>query len=175
MNKLLLTSLVSAGLAAAVTPAIAQSPAAEGGPQARQFARGPHHGQRAFGSPVDRVEARLAYLRTALKITEAQEPQWKAFAEVRRKQARDAASRIEQFRAKRAERQARGTPPTAVERMERRQAMLASAQARLAETLAAAKPLYAALSPDQQRIADELLTPRGRGGHGHHGGSRGRA
>jgi hypothetical protein len=31
------------------------------------------------------------------------------------------------------------------------------------------KPLYAALSPKQQRIADEVLAPRGRGGHGGHG------
>jgi len=174
MNKLLLTSLVSAGLIAAIPPAIAQAPGAEGGPQARQFAHRQAQGQRAFRNPVDRMEARLAYLKTALKIDDSQESQWNAFAEVRRKQAREAAARIEQFRVQRAERQAKGAPPTAVERMERRQAMLANAQTRLAETLAATKPLYAALSPDQQKVADELLAPRGRGGHGHRG-ARGRA
>jgi len=172
MNKLILASLVTAGLAAAVPQAIAQTPGAEAGAQGRQ-----QHQQRAFRSPVDRVEARLAYLKTALKITAAQETQWNAFAEVRRKQARDAAQRREQFRAKRAERQ-KGTRPTAVERMERRQARLAIVSARLNETLAATKPLYAALSPEQRKIADEVLAPRGprgRGGPGHRGGQRGRA
>lgn len=172
MNKLILTALVSAGLAAAVPQAIAQAPGAEGGPQARQFAHAQGHGQRAFRSPTDRVEARLAYLKTALKITADQESQWNAFADVRRKQAREATARIEKFRAQRTEGQKR-TPPTAIERMERRQAMMATASTRLTETLAAAKPLYAALSPEQQKVADEVLAPRGRGGPGQRGGHRG--
>ncbi len=172
MNKMILAALVSAGLTAGVPQAIAQAPGAEGGPQARQFAHGQGHGQRAFRSPTDRVEARLAYLKTALKITGEQEAQWNAFADVRRKQARETTARIEKFRAQRAEGQKR-TPPTAIQRMERRQAMMAATSTRLNETLAAAKPLYAALSPDQQKIADEVLAPRGRGGPGHRGGHRG--
>lgn len=176
MNKLILTALVSAGLAAAVPQAIAQTADAEGGgPQARPFAQRQHPEQRAFRSPTDRVEARLAYLKTALKITGAQEAQWNAFAEVRRKHAREATERMQQFRSRMAERQ-QGARPTAVERMERRQAMLAAASTRLSETLAAAKPLYAALSPEQKQIADELLAPRGRGGFHQRGGhGRGRA
>jgi hypothetical protein len=58
--------------------------------------------------------------------------------------------------------------------MERGQARLAAASARLTETLAAAKPLYAALSPEQQKVADEVLTPR-RDGRARHGGGRPRA
>lgn len=173
MNKLILTALVSAGLAAAVPQAMAQAAGAEGGPQARHSAQRQHDEQRAFRSPTDRVEARLAYLKTALKITDAQQPQWNAYAETRRKQAREASQRMQTRKAQMAERQS-GARPTAIQRMERRQAMLAAASTRLNETLAAVKPLYAALSAEQQKIADEVLVPRGRGGffqrrggHGH--------
>jgi len=169
MNKLIQTALISAGLVAAAPLALAQAPNAEGGPQARQFAHGQGHGQRAQRSPAERVEAQLAYLKTALKITAEQETQWNAFADVRRKQARDAGERMEKFRAQRTEGQKR-TPPTAIERLERRQAMMAAASTRLNETLAAAKPLYAALSPEQQKVADEVLVRGGRGGPGHRGG-----
>jgi hypothetical protein len=169
MNKLILTALVSAGLAAAVPQSMAQTAGAEGRPQARHSAHAQHHGQHAFRSPTERVEARLAHLKTALKITDAQQPQWDAFAETQRKQAREATERMQAREAQVAERQ-KGARPTAVQKMERRQAMLAAASARLNETLAVTKPLYAALSPDQQKIADELLAPRGRGGFHHRGG-----
>jgi hypothetical protein len=54
--------------------------------------------------------------------------------------------------------------------MERGQTRLAAASARLNETLSAAKPLYAALSPEQQKIADELLTSRRHGMSRHRSG-----
>lgn len=178
MNKLILAAFVSAGLAAAVPAAQAAEAEAEGiGPLAQQFAQRQPSEQRAFRSPVDRVEAQLAYLKTALKITGAQEVQWNAYAEVRRKHAREAAERMEKFRGQIAERQKGEGPrarPSAVERLERRQQMMAFASTRLSETLAAVKPLYAALSDEQKQIADELLVPRGpRGGQrgpGHRGG-----
>lgn len=174
MNKLILTTLASAGLAMAVPQSLAQTAGPEsGGPQARHFAQRQHQEQRAFRSPVDRVEARLAYLKTALKITDAQQPQWNAFAEARRKQAREMNERMQARKSQMAERQ-QGVQPTAIQRLERRQAMLAAASSRLNETLAATKPLYAALSPEQQKIADEVLAPRGRGGF-HGRGGRGRA
>jgi hypothetical protein len=56
--------------------------------------------------------------------------------------------------------------------MEFAQKRLAASSARLDETLTAAKPLYAALSPEQQKIADELLASRGHRGPGRHGGHR---
>jgi uncharacterized membrane protein YccC len=78
------------------------------------------------------------------------------------------------MRADGAARREKGAQPTAIERMERGQARLAAASKRLNETLSAAKPLYAALSPEQQKIADELLTPR-RHGMPHHRGGHPRA
>lgn len=175
MNKLILSTLVSASLAAAAaTLVFAQTanPNAEGS-QAQRFGHRGHHDQRAFRLPSERIEARLAYLKTAMKITDAQQPQWDAFAATLRKQARDADQRIQSRRSQMAQGR-KDTPPTAIERMEFRQARLAAASARLTETLAAAKPLYAALTPEQQKVADELLSPR-RHGTFRHGGMRGRA
>jgi len=177
MKKLLLSTIVSAALAAAAAPLALAQTAAPGseGPQAERFAHRQQYGQRAFRLPSERVEARLAYLKTALKITDAQQPPWDAFAGTLRKQARAADERVQARRAQMAKEGER-TPPTAIERLERRQARLAAASARLNETLAAAKPLYAALSPEQQKIADELLaSPGGRGGFRHRGGHHGRA
>ena len=41
---------------------------------------------------------------------------------------------------------------------------------RLNEVIAAAKPLYAALSPEQQKVADDLMARQGHGRMGHHRG-----
>jgi chromosome segregation ATPase len=176
MKKTILSTLVSAAfVAAAATPALAQSASSGGeGPQARHFAQRQHEGQRASRLPSERVEARLAYLKTALKITDAQQTQWDAFAGTLRKHAQEADQRVQKMRAEGAARREKGAQSTAIERMERGQARLAAASARLNETLSAAKPLYAALSPEQQKIADELLTPR-RHGMSRHGGGRPRA
>lgn len=172
MNRLIMSTLVAAGFATAapLTMAQAENPAAT--PQG-QHAQRFHHGKRAFSLPGERVEARLAYLKTALKITDAQQPQWDAFANVVRKHAREADERIKARQARMAQR-TEGQRPTAIERLERRQERLATASARLNELLAVEKPLYAALSPEQQQIADKALAPRGHGGF-RHGGGHGRA
>ena len=60
-----------------------------------------HEGKHAFTKPSERIEARLAYIRTALKITDAQQAQWNAFAETLRNQARSADQRMQEFRAQR--------------------------------------------------------------------------
>jgi hypothetical protein len=172
MNKLLATLMVSTGLAIGAPIAFAQSTAATdtATPQARPGPRadGMHrHMQRSQLKPSERVEARLAYIRTALKITDAQQPQWDAFASVLRKQAQQ----MDDFRRTRHTEGAQAGErrhATAIERLERRQKMMAFASQRLDEVIAAAKPLYAALSPEQQKIADEMLARQGRGRMGHH-------
>jgi chromosome segregation ATPase len=168
MNRLVLNTLVSATLAATAPLAAAQT--AGEAHHARHHAAAQQHEERAFRLPSERVEARLAYLKTALKITDAQQSQWDVFANTLRKQARDMDERIKARRAQMAEHK-RDSRPTAIERLERRQARLAAASARLNETLVAAKPLYAALTPEQQKVADELLTKQRRGmRHGHRRG-----
>ena len=50
--------------------------------------------------------------------------------------------------------------------------MLSQASSSLNERIAVQKPLYAALSPEQQKVADQVLNPR-RGGMGGKGDHRG--
>jgi hypothetical protein len=166
MKHWLLRTLVSASTALAFVPALAQDapPASKAAPAQKS------HPARM---PSERIEARLAELKTALKITDAQQPQWSAFADTLRKQARAADQRVKERMAQR-EKGAKPAPLTAIQRLERRQAFLARASARTGEVLAAAKPLYAALSPEQQKIADDLIAKRGgRRGHQHGGHHRG--
>jgi protein CpxP len=142
-----------------------------------------------FRTPSERVEARLAFARTQLKITDAQQPQWDNFANVLRKHARAMDERFQQRRAQweaaRADNggqsgdaarlqsaQPQRPSVTAIERLERSQQRLAERSARLNEVVAAAKPLYAALSPEQQQTADGMLARHGQHDHGknHHRG-----
>jgi leucyl aminopeptidase (aminopeptidase T) len=168
MNRLVLNTLVATGIALAAPIAFAQS--TTDGVAARHHAERQAQGERAFRLPSERIEARLAYLKTALKITDAQQAQWEAFASTLRKQAKEMDQRIAARRSQTAESR-RDAKPNAIERLERRQARLASASARVSETLAAAKPLYAALNSEQQKIADEVLAPQRRGmRHGHRRG-----
>lgn len=190
MNKVLMASAVSAAFAFAapscaqssdapadVTTVVAAAPAAEA-----SASEGAAFKQRAFRSPTERVEARLAYLKAALKITDAQSVSWESFASVMRKQAGDMEQRMQQRRAQRAAQgaeRAERRNVSAIERLERTQQRMAMRSARLNEVITAAKPLYAALTPEQQQIADTMLARQSkRGGHrGHHrhghGGHRG--
>lgn len=160
MNKLITGALVSIGLVTAVPLVTAQSENTTAAATQGRHAQRHHHGERAFRLPSERVEARLAYLKTALKITGAQQTQWNAFADVQRKHATEADQRMQTRRAH-MEKREKGERPSAVERMEFRQKMLAVQSQRLGELISAGKPLYAALSPEQQKIADQLLAPRG--------------
>jgi hypothetical protein len=126
------------------------------------------HRDSAF-KPTDRVEARLAYVRTALKLTAAQQAQWDAYAGVMRKHAAATEKRMQERRAMMEKGAGERNRPTLVERHERQRARMTVATQHLDELLAVEKPLYAALSPEQQRVADEVLARGGRGGH-HHGG-----
>lgn len=129
--------------------------------------------RRASRNPSERMEARLAYVRTALKITDAQQAQWDNFANVLRRHASDMSQRIEKFRAQGAQRPDR-TNMTAIERLERTQQRMAARAERLNEVITAAKPLYATLSPEQQTIANEMLSRQGqRGQRGHRQHHRG--
>jgi protein CpxP len=172
MNKLMMSALIAAGFATAVPLTMAQTANPAPGASQGQHGQRAHHGKQAFSLPSERVEARLAYVKTALKITAAQQAQWDAYAGVVRKQAKEADVRIQERRAKMAANTERKRP-TAIERLERQQAFMATASTRIGERLTVQKPLYAALSPEQQQIADQVLAEgRGgkRGGHGRHGG-----
>jgi hypothetical protein len=189
MNRVSLAAAVAAALTVTAPAAFAQSAeiaeapeiVAQAAPSAERAA--PQRGaseRRAFRMPSERVEARLAYIHTALKITDAQQAQWDHFANVLRTHARDMDQRIQRRMAQRD--QAGGERPerpqvSAIERLERQQQRLAQRSARLNEVVDAAKPLYTALSPEQKQIADQMLSRdgqrRGPHGGGHHHRHRG--
>jgi LTXXQ motif family protein len=106
-----------------------------------------------------RIEGRIAFLRTELQITDAQAPLWDAVAAVLRENdrtRRDAFARVHA---------ARDQQPTALERLERRQKFAEQQAASTAKLRTALEPLYAAMTDEQKKNADQLLG----GSRGHHG------
>jgi protein CpxP len=162
MNKALAGSLLAIGLSSGFTAYAQTNTAPAAQPPASQGTRH-HDGKRASALPSERMETRLAQIREALKITDAQEAQWNAFAETLRNQARSADQRIQEFRAQR-EQRGTGERPNAMARLEREQQRYSAALARVNERLAVQRPLYAALSTEQKAIADKVLAPRGQRG-----------
>jgi periplasmic protein CpxP/Spy len=60
---------------------------------------------------------------------------------------------------------------SAIERVEQRAKMAQIRDQQQQQYLGAFRPLYASLSPDQKKVADDLATPHfGHGFHGHHRG-----
>jgi hypothetical protein len=124
----------------------------------------------------DRLERRLGFLHSELRITPSQEQVWAAFADAVR---REAETGRDQYFDRRDE--FRGGPdgqrPGIVERLERRQQGLEERSAYYDRLLSALRPLYAALNEDQRRAADENLfalgpDDRGRRGPGRYGMNR---
>lgn len=109
-----------------------------------------HH----YPLPSETIDARLAYAKTALKITDAQGKQWDTVAAIMRKQAKDKDALVTAMRAY------RDVGLSAVDRLEQRQKMMAQKAADLAELLTAVQPLYASFSTEQKAVADDLLMPR---------------
>lgn len=158
MKKLIGTTLVTFCLAATTAaPAIAQTTSNSNSPavsaRAHRFADHP------FSRPTERVEARLAYVKTALKIADAQQSQWNAYANLVRKNAQEMEQRFQSRRSGEPAR-ARHQRSNAIERLEKAQSFHAEAITRINQLLAVEKPLYAALSPEQQKVANVVLNLR---------------
>ena len=100
--------------------------------------------------PFRHIEGQIAFYKAELKITDAQTNQWNAFADALRTNA------VHLRQVMMTAREAQGTV-TAPEQMERRIAMLTELRDAMQTMLAAAKPLYAALSDEQKKVADELM------------------
>lgn len=155
MNRNFCTALVSIFLAAtAASMAVAQTAQDASTPSAS--GPGHRHMDRPFSRPTERVDARLAYVKTALKITDAQQSQWNAYETVVRKNAQDREQRLQTMKSGEPGRAMRERA-NAIERLERMQSRLADAVARINQLLAVEKPLYAVLSPEQQKVADVVL------------------
>jgi periplasmic protein CpxP/Spy len=123
----------------------------------------------------DRLDRRLDFLHSELRITPAQEQVWATFADAVRREAREGR---DQYFDRPGRDAFRGGPdgryerPGIVERLERRQQGLEERGAYYDRLLSALRPLYAALSDDQKRAADENLFNPGRDDRGPRGWRR---
>jgi hypothetical protein len=103
---------------------------------------------------ADRVEGRIAFLRAELKITDVQAPAWDAFAQA----LRDNAKQLHDTRGKLMGPEA-ANAQTPVQRLEQQEQWYA---ARLDGMRAIKTPLaqlYATLSDEQKKMADQILPP----------------
>jgi len=100
--------------------------------------------------PFAHIEGQIAFYKAELKITDAQLPQWNAFAEALRAGAKA-------MQAAHAQATQGGGEASAVAQMDRRIQMLSAALDAMKQADAAAKPLYEVLSEEQKKAADELM------------------
>ena len=102
---------------------------------------------------TDHIEGRLAFLKTELKITDAQLPQWNAFADAVRASATQMGGMMQQAAAM----MQGGAPPALPERLDLQEKHMASLLETLRKMKAAVLPLYASFSDEQKRSADALI------------------
>jgi len=96
------------------------------------------------------VEGRLAFLKTELKITDAQLPLWNAVADAMRANAKTMGDMAGGMMG--------GSQTTILpDKLAMREKMMAAHLEALRKFKAAVDPLYAALSEEQKKTADELL------------------
>ena len=169
MKRVFLATAVSAALAVGASAVLAESTSqpqnllVAAATDTTGAATGNAAQPRQFRSASERVEARIARIQQALQITAAQQPQFDTFANVLRKQAQAMDQRIQERRAQ-MQQGAAPTNLTAIQRLELMQRVTANRYNQLGEVIAAAKPLYDSLSPEQKQAADQMLARRG-----HHG------
>lgn len=127
------------------------TPEAEGGmPMMRMMM-----GQNGMPMMAKHIEGRLAFLKTELKISDAQLPLWNAFAQA----MRDNATAMQAMPHAMMGMSKAATLP---DKLAERETMLAARLEAVRKLKAAADPLYAALNADQKKTADEImLSPMG--------------
>jgi len=98
------------------------------------------------------LEGRLAYSKAELKITEAQESLWNAYAAAARDNTKTMVGHCTAIMSQ------RGTSTVSLpERLEEHEQLLGSQLDAIRAMNKALKPLYATLSDDQKKIADQLF------------------
>jgi periplasmic protein CpxP/Spy len=139
----LFTSVAAVGL----TPALAQTaPPADAGAAQNEA----QHHARARMMPGQFVDGRIAFFKAELKITPAQEGQWQQVEAAMRENAKALDQTIASARQNRA-------GMNAIQRLELRDQFTRARSENNSRFLAAFKPLYASLSPEQQKMADQLI------------------
>jgi hypothetical protein len=177
------TRLFKMSAVAAIAICMASAVAAQGGPRGERgsgwgmwggngpgWGMGMMWGRGPWGRGPDwmleRIEGRLAFLKTELKITEAQTPAWTQLADAIRSAAKHHNERMKALLA--------GEPKTLLERVDAQEQFMSVRLEEIKLTKAALKSLYDMLSQDQKKDADELGIPMvGMGGPWNGGGMMG--
>ena len=159
-SQKIITALAIVGLSTAATIAVAEqlAPPMPGPAMERH---GPWGADRPHMMPSQMVEARLAFLKTALQITPAQTAQWNAVADVMRKHAKARDAKFAEMHAKMDAMKDGDKRPDPIARLEHHQKMLTETSADMGELITFLKPLYATLSDSQKEIAGEVLERHG--------------
>ncbi len=132
------------------TAALAYGPGAGKGPSAMGGGcTGQGRAAMMQGDPAARVENRLAFLKSELKITPEQEQAWQAYAETVKALGAGMVPRMGRVMT---------TSGTAPEQIEQRIAFMQLRLERMREVSKAVQDLYGALTPEQQAVADRLLS-----------------
>jgi hypothetical protein len=100
--------------------------------------------------PLDHIEGRIAFLKAELGITDAQEPQWNAFANALRTEAKSTQGEHMLMMGQRG-------PASWPDRLALHERLLSDRLAALKALEDPAKSLYAVLSEQQRHNADELM------------------
>ena len=108
------------------------------------------------GMMGDHVEGRIAFLKTELKITDAQTPQWNVFADTLRANARRM-SEMRNTMMQGGMMGQGGASVSAPDRLDRMEKMMATMVESLKATKATLAPLYAVLTDEQKKVADQLI------------------
>jgi hypothetical protein len=104
-----------------------------------------------MGMPFEHVEGRIAFLKAELRITDAQKPQWDAFADAMRANSKAHQAVHEQMTGN-------AKPSSWPEHLAFQQKALSTRLDGLKTLETAAKPLFATLSDEQRKLADQLLS-----------------
>jgi LTXXQ motif family protein len=152
LSAVAFAALVATSLTAAEPAPQGQSPMMEPGssgqmpPQVR--------GMMGMMGITDHVEGRIAFLKTELKITDAQMPQWTAFADALRANA----ARMSEMRNTMMQGgMTDGASMSAPDRLDRMEKMMTAMTEAVKSTKSALTPLYGVLTDDQKKVADQLI------------------
>jgi len=149
----LATALFASVAAVGLDPALAQTSANSGA-----TANETHLQAGARMMPGRFIDGRIAFLKAELKITPAQEGQWQQVEAAMRENAKNLGQTIAAARQNQ-------DGMNAIQRLELRDQFAKTRSENNSRFLAAFKPLYAGLSPEQQKMADQLIGAAGRRGH----------
>ena len=97
------------------------------------------------------IEGRLAYIKAELKVTDAQDPLWSAYAVAARDNAKTMIARCTTMMGK------RDSPASLPDRPDQNEQLMAAQLDAMRAMNKALKPLYAALSDGQKKTADQLF------------------